>query len=128
MAKPIATLEFIAVLLAIARIDELLGEHLDHEGLAAAIKFAHELLLHDFQVFVLKDAIIGIKRFCGLLSLFPLLDIAMKLAILGNGMTPEFLPTVLTDLEFDPFLFFILGELHLTSKDAPTLPSRQGPF
>jgi len=43
--------------------------------------------------------------------LLALLDIAMQLAILGNGMAPEFTTAtrLLTDFELDAFLFFVLG-------------------
>ena len=67
--------------------------------------------LDHVRIGVTEQHVFGLDAVELFLLLLALLDIAMQLAILGNGMAPEFTTAtrLLTDFELDAFLFFVLG-------------------
>lgn len=107
----------VAVLHAKSWVDVLLGEYLESKLLAAAFQATEKGEFCNFSVVVSEDHVAGLE---GLLVFFldlSLLDIAVEFAILGDGVSPEFLAAsrVLTYLEFNAFFLFVLGELHIVS-------------
>lgn len=106
----IRPLEIVPMLVAKARIDELLGENLDFEQVVAAVQTAAELEIDDIRVIVPEHDVLRIDIFDILLLLLAVLDVAVKRTVLGNRMSPKFAPAtrLLTNLELDAFLLFIL--------------------
>jgi hypothetical protein len=113
-ADEIGAAEIVAVLQAIPGVHELLGEHFHDILLFATVEAAAELEVQHFGIVVLEDHVLDVDAFELLLVLGPLLDIAMELAILRNGVSPELpaAPGFLANLKFDALLFLILGQLH----------------
>lgn len=98
------------MLVAKARIDELLRENLDFEQIVAAVEAAAELEVDDIGIIVAEHDVLRIDVFHVLLLLLPILDIAVLVAIFGNRMPPELdaAARFLANFELDAFLLFIL--------------------
>ena len=92
------------------RIDVLLRENADCEGVVAAIEAALEFQVHGFRVVVAEDDVLGFDVFDVLLLLLALLDVAVQFAVLGDRVAPEFTAAAgfLADFELDAFLLFVL--------------------
>ena len=92
------------------RIDVLLRENADCEGVVAAIEAALEFQVHGFRVVVAEDDVLGFDVLDVLLLLLALLDVAVQFAVLGDRVTPEFTAAAgfLADFELDAFLLFVL--------------------
>ena len=93
-----------------ARVNVLLRENADSEGVVATVEAALEFEVHGFRVVVTEDDILGFDVLDVLLLLLALLDVAVQFAILRNRVSPEFAAATgfLTDFELDAFLFFVL--------------------
>lgn len=107
----------VSVLHAKAWVYVLLGENLEGEFLAAAFKAAQKWEFCNFGIVVAEDHVASFEGLLVFLLDLSLLDIAVKFAILGDGVSPEFLAAsrVLTHLEFNAFFLFVFGELHIVS-------------
>lgn len=94
-----------------SRIDELLRKHLDFKQIVAAFETAAELEVEHVSVIVAEDDILRVNVFDVFFLLLAILDVAVKFAVLGDGMSPEFSATarLLTDLELDALFLLILG-------------------
>ncbi len=114
-AHEIGAAEIIAVLHAIARVYELLGEDLHHVFLDAAFEAAEEIEVQDFGVIVLEHHVLDVDALEFLLVFRALLDVPVEFAILCDGMTPKLPSTTgfLANLKFDALLFFVLRQLHV---------------
>ena len=99
------------MILAKTGIDVLLGEHLDGERLVAAFQTALEWKFHRFGVVVAEDDVLGFDVLDIFLLFLALLDVAVLVAVFGDGMPPEFAAAAgfLADLQFDAFFLFVLG-------------------
>ena len=93
-----------------ARVNVLLRENADCEGLVAAVEAALEFKVHSFRVVVTEDDVLGFDVLDVLLLLLALLDVSVQFAILRNRVSPEFTAATgfLTDFELDAFLLFVL--------------------
>lgn len=106
----IRPLEIVPMLVAKARIDELLGENLDFEQVIATFQAATEFQVGDIGIAVAEHDVLGINILHILLLLLAVLDVTVNRAVLGDRMAPEFASAtrLLTNLELDAFLLFIL--------------------
>jgi len=109
-SEEVCTLEVVSVFHAEARVDVLLRENADSEGLVATVKTALEFEVHGFRVVVAEDDVLGFDVLDVLLLLLALLDVAVQFAILRNRVAPEFAAAAgfLADFELDAFLLFVL--------------------
>ena len=109
-SEEIRTFEVVAVFHAEARIDVLLRENADGEGLVATVEAALEFKVHGFRVVVAEDNVLGFDVLDILLLLLALLDVAVQFAVLGDRVAPEFAAAAgfLADFELDAFLLFVL--------------------
>lgn len=98
------------MLVAKARIDELLRENLDFEQVFATFQAATELEIDDIGVIVTKHDVLRVDVFDILFLLLAVLDVAVQRTVLGDRVTPKFASAArfLADLELDAFLLFIL--------------------
>ncbi len=110
----IFALEVVPVLHAEARIDGLLGENLDGEKFVATVQAALEGEVHGFRVVVAEDDVLGFDAFYVLLLLLAQLDVAVLVAVFGDGMTPELAAAArfLANFELDTLFLFVFGKLH----------------
>ena len=92
------------------RINVLLRENADSEGVVATVEAALEFEVHGFRVVVAEDDVLGFDVLDVLLLLLALLDVAVQFAILRNRVTPEFTAAAgfLADFELDAFFLFVL--------------------
>ena len=113
-ADEVGATEVVAMLDAVARIHELLRENLHHVFRVATFEAAQKIKVKHFGVVVLEDHVFDVDALEFLLVLRALLDVAMKLAIFGDRMAPEFATTArfLADFELDSLLLFVFGQLH----------------
>ncbi len=109
-ADKVRPLEIVPMLVAKARINELLRKDLDFEQVLATVQAAAELEIDDVGVIVAKYDVLRIDVLDILFLLLPVLDITVLVAILGDRMSPEFFSAArfLANLELDAFLLFIL--------------------
>jgi len=93
-----------------ARVNVLLRENADGEGVVATVETALEFQVHGFRVVVAEDDILGFDVLDILLLLLTLLDVAVQFAVLSDRVTPEFAAAAgfLADFELDAFLLFVL--------------------
>ena len=93
-----------------ARVNVLLRENADSEGVVATVEAALEFEVHSFRVVVAEDDVLGFDVLDVFLLLLALLDVAVQFAILRNRVTPEFAAATgfLADFELDAFLLFVL--------------------
>ena len=110
-AHKVGAAEVVAVLDAIARIDELLREDLDGVTLIAPFEAAEKFKVEHFGIVVLEDHVFdfdGLEFFFVLGALF---DVAMQVTVFRNRMAPEFTTAAgfLTNLELDALFLFVLG-------------------
>ncbi len=98
------------MLVAKARIDELLRENLDFEQVFTTFQAATELEIDDIGVIVTKHDVLRVDVFDILFLLLAVLDVAVQRTVLGDRVTPKFASAArfLADLELDAFLLFIL--------------------
>lgn len=109
-SEEVGTLEVVPVFHAEARVNVLLRENADGEGVIATIEAALEFEVHGFRIVVAEDDVLGFDVLDVLLLLLALLDVAVQFAILRNRVSPEFAAATgfLTDFELDAFLLFVL--------------------
>ncbi len=98
------------MLVAKARIDELLRENLDFEQVFTTFQAATELEIDDIGVIVTEHDVLRVDVFDILFLLLAILDVAVQRTVLGDRVAPKFAPAArfLADLELDAFLLFIL--------------------
>jgi len=99
------------VLHAEARVDGLLGEHLDGEQFVAALETALEGQVHCLGVVVAEDDVLGLDALDVLLLLLAQLDVAVQFAVLGDRVAPELTTAAgfLANLQFNALLFLVFG-------------------
>jgi hypothetical protein len=113
-AHEVRAAEVVAVLHAVARIHELLGEHLHGVALLAAREAAEKLQVQHLGVVVLEHHVLDLDALELLLVLRPLLDVTVQVAVLRDRVTPKLASTagLLAHLEFDALFLFVFGQLH----------------
>ena len=92
------------------RVDVLLRENADREGVVATVEAALEFEVHGFRVVVAEDDVLGFDVLDVFLLLLTLLDVAVQFTILRNRVSPEFTTAAgfLANFELDAFLLFVL--------------------
>ena len=95
------------------RVDILFRVEDDGEKLITSLQTAPELEADGIHLVVPESHILGLGQDFFLLRLHPLLGLPMLLAILGDGMSPEFLAATrfFTGFQFDTLLLFLLRQL-----------------
>lgn len=98
------------MLVAKARIDELLRKNLDFEQVFTTVQAAAELEIDDIGVIVAENDVLRVNVFDILFLLLAVLDVAVQRTVLGYRVAPKFATAArfLADLELDAFLLFIL--------------------
>ena len=110
-SEEVGTLEVVPVFHAEARVNVLLRENADGEGVVATVEAALEFQVHGFGVVVAEDDVLGFDVLDIFFLLLALLDVAVQFAVLGNRVTPEFAAAAgfLADFELDTLLFLVFG-------------------
>ena len=109
-SEEVGAFEVVPVLHAEARVNVLLRENADGEGVVATVEAALEFQVHGFGVVVAEDDVLGFDVLYIFFLLLALLDVSVQFAVLGNRVAPEFAAAAgfLANFELDALFLFVL--------------------
>ena len=110
-SEEVGAFEVVPVLHAEARVNVLLRENADGEGVVATVEAALEFQVHGFGVVVAEDDVLGFDVLDIFFLLLALLDVAVQFAVLGNRVAPEFAAAAgfLANFQLDTLFLLVLG-------------------